>query len=222
MSHSLAPDWGSHSLMCEHAVVGREPAWYNVLPIAAVGFTRNKLGLSKVPTFQRYKDVLTLFKPPMDNQALDDDAAGSINSVTAKQEMGLVQASAKGRGFTQQQEAGKQDRKAGFGGINTPSGGLGDIAKRALSTLFKDAKEGASKLTDINSLLAYPVSLRAGVATRARCSAAVAVSWSESQKCETTVHGWWAGVADGGRWRCCAAVSGWHTRRHVLCALAAR
>ncbi|KAF6251343.1 lipoxygenase [Scenedesmus sp. NREL 46B-D3] len=143
-------------LLLLQAAVGREPAWYNVLPIAAVGFASRKLGLSKVPTFKRYEDVLTLFKPPMDNQPLDDNAAGSINSVTAVKEMGLVQASAKGRSFRQQQEAGKQDRKAGFGGINTPSGGLGDIARRALSTLFKDAQEGTSNLLDINSLLAYP------------------------------------------------------------------
>jgi hypothetical protein len=43
--------------------LGTEPAWYNVLPIAVVGFARKKLGLKSKPVFKRFEDVLTLFKP---------------------------------------------------------------------------------------------------------------------------------------------------------------
>jgi hypothetical protein len=101
---------------------------------------------------------LPLLPQPKDNQPLDDDAAGSINSVIDGQEIGLVAASAAGRSFAeQQQEKDKAGKKAAGAAAATPSGGLGDIAKRALGTLFKDAKEGASNVADINSLLAYPV-----------------------------------------------------------------
>jgi hypothetical protein len=91
---------------------------------------------------------------PKDNKPLADDTAYEINNVTATNEIGLVEASATGKSFKQQQ-AEKAAQKGGA----LPSGGLGDILKGAVKRLFEDAQKDSTSGADINSLLAYPVRL---------------------------------------------------------------
>eukprot|EP00775_Hariotina_reticulata_P007333 gene7333-7545_t len=128
--------------------VGEEPAWYNLLPLAAVAIARKKLGVKdKEPQFKKFEDIMTLFKKG-DQAVLDDSAAKDINSAVAVSQVGLVKQSAMGKTFQEQEDEKKGKPFA------LPTGGLKELAQRALGTIFKDSQ---GSVLDINNLLAYTI-----------------------------------------------------------------
>eukprot|EP00775_Hariotina_reticulata_P007328 gene7328-7540_t len=129
------------------AAAGTEPAWYNVLPLAAVAIAKNRLGVKdKAPEFKKFEDVMTLYRKA--DQGLDDSAANDINSAVATSQVGLVKQSAMGKTFQEQEDEKKGKPFA------LPTGGLKELAQRALGTIFKDSQ---GSVLDINNLLAYTI-----------------------------------------------------------------
>jgi len=127
----------------EAAAAGVEPSWFNVLPLAAVGLAKMKLGVTtKPPEFKRFEDVKTLYKPT-DNVLADADAE-TLNQVTAQKQVGPLKAAAKGKTFEQQQKEAAQGK--------IPEGSIKDYFKRAVGQLLKQSE---GNVLDINELLAY-------------------------------------------------------------------